>query len=139
VSLTLRGHARKLSFVTAHARAGDALDLDWQALADPQATLAIYMGRGMARIISRQLCAAGLSPSTPAMVIENVSLPNERIVHTRLDLLELAVPPKTGGPTIMLVGQAVAVKSADVESHSLPRKRPSPLPLSESEHPIIKS
>src|SRR3546814_6416208 len=39
VSLTLRGMARRLQFVTAHARKGEALDLDWSALADPGATL----------------------------------------------------------------------------------------------------
>ena len=32
-SLTLRGLARKLTFVTAHARAGEPLDIDWAALA----------------------------------------------------------------------------------------------------------
>jgi uroporphyrin-III C-methyltransferase len=35
VSLTLRGRARRLSFVTAHVRVGEALALDWRALADP--------------------------------------------------------------------------------------------------------
>src|SRR3569623_854009 len=40
VSLTRRGCARGLAFVTAHARAGEALDLDWQALTDPHTTLA---------------------------------------------------------------------------------------------------
>ena len=34
-SLTLRGHARRLTFVTAHTMVGAALDLDWQALAIP--------------------------------------------------------------------------------------------------------
>ncbi len=107
ISLTLRGLARKLTFVTAHVRAGEALDLDWQALADPDATLAIYMGRSAARLVSQKLCAAGLRADTPVLVLDNVSLPEERIVRTRLDLLELAIPAKSDGPTIMLVGQAV--------------------------------
>jgi uroporphyrin-III C-methyltransferase len=108
VSLTLRGLARKLTFITAHARAGEALDLDWNALADPQATLAIYMGRSVARELSARLQDAGLSAATPVMVIENVSLPSETIVRTRLDLLALAIPPEQSGPTIILVGQALA-------------------------------
>lgn len=108
ISLTLRGLARKLTFVTAHTRAGEALDLDWDALADPQSTLAFYMGRSVAQEISTRLQAAGLPSSTPVLVVENASLPTERIVRTRLDLLALAIPPKSGGPTIMLVGQAVA-------------------------------
>ena len=60
ISLTLRGLARKLIFVTAHAKAGEELDLDWQALADPRATLAIYMGKAAAPTISSQLIEAGL-------------------------------------------------------------------------------
>lgn len=112
ISLTLRGLARKLTFVTAHARAGEALDLDWQALADPQATLAIYMGRSVAREVSQQLCGAGLTPTAPVLVVENASLPDERIVQTTLALLEFAIPDKTGGPAIILVGQAVRMRAA---------------------------
>jgi uroporphyrin-III C-methyltransferase len=111
ISLTLRGLARKLTFVTAHARAGEPLDLDWQTLADPQATLAIYMGRSVAREVSQQLRTAGLAANTPVLVIENVSLPGERIVSTRLDLLHLATPPSANGPVIILVGQAVGSKA----------------------------
>ena len=59
LSLTLRGLARRLTFVTAHARAGEELELDWQALADPQATLAIYMGKAAAPAVSARLIAAG--------------------------------------------------------------------------------
>jgi uroporphyrin-III C-methyltransferase len=111
ISLTSRGLARKLTFVTAHARAGEPLDLDWQSLADPQATLAIYMGRSVAEEVSRQLRAAGLAANTPVLVLENVSLPGERIVSTRLDLLPLATPTSASGPVIILVGQAVGSKA----------------------------
>ena len=76
-SLTLRGLARKLVFVTAHARAGEALDLDWRSLADPQATLAIYMGKAAAAEVSRELIAAGLPANTPVALVENASLPGE--------------------------------------------------------------
>ena len=40
-SLTLRGLARRLTLVTAHTKAGETLALEWAALADPQATLAV--------------------------------------------------------------------------------------------------
>ncbi len=107
-SLTLRGLARKLTFVTAHARAGEALELDWAALADPQATLAIYMGKAAAGLLSRQLIAAGLPPSTPVAMVENASLPEQRLLRTRLDLLPLAAQAALGdGPAILLIGEAV--------------------------------
>src|SRR4029453_12562524 len=44
-SLTHRDAARRLQFVTCHARNGQLPDdLDWRALADPAATTAVYMG-----------------------------------------------------------------------------------------------
>ena len=57
-SLTLRGLARKLTFVTAHDRKGEALDLDWDRLSDPKATLAVYMGKAAAGEVSRHLIVA---------------------------------------------------------------------------------
>jgi len=107
-SLTLRGLARKLVFVTAHARAGEPLDIDWQALADPEATLAIYMGKTAAEEVSRNLRAAGLPAETPVLLVENASLPNERHIATRLDLLPLAAKSGLGsGPALLLIGQAM--------------------------------
>lgn len=112
VSLTLRGLARKLVFVTAHARAGDTLDLDWVTLADPEATLAVYMGKAAAGLIARQLMAAGLGADTPVLLVENASLADERQFHTRLDLLPLAARTALGdGPALLLIGKALAVSS----------------------------
>jgi uroporphyrin-III C-methyltransferase len=110
LSLTLRGLARRLTFVTAHARAGEELELDWSALADPQATLAIYMGKAAAPVVSAKLIAAGLAPDTPVALVEHASLPEERRFATRLDLLPLAAKTSLGdGPALILVGQAVAL------------------------------
>jgi uroporphyrin-III C-methyltransferase len=114
-SLTLRGLARKLVLVTAHARAGEALDLDWQALADPEATLAIYMGKAAAPEVSRRLIAAGLELDTPVALVENVSMPDERRLSTRLDLLPIAARSALGpGPALLLIGKAVG--TAEVRS-----------------------
>ena len=108
LSLTLRGLARRLTFVTAHAQAGEELALDWQALADPQATLAIYMGKAAAPAVSIRLIAAGLPPETPVVLVENASLAEERHFSTRLDLLPLAARTALGdGAAVILIGQAV--------------------------------
>jgi uroporphyrin-III C-methyltransferase len=126
-SLTLRGLARKLTLVTAHARFGEALDLDWQTLADPQATLAIYMGKSAAGEISRQLLAHGLRADTPVAIVENASLASERSVITRLDLLPLVAGACLGtGPAILLIGAAVQPEPVN--------RKPDMLPLS----PIIR-
>lgn len=108
ISLTLRGRARRLQFVTAHFRAGEALDLDWAALADPDATLALYMGRAATPEIARRLIEHGLPGDTPVMVAANVSLPGEQLVTTRLDLLPLAAKGVGDGPALLLIGSVVA-------------------------------
>jgi uroporphyrin-III C-methyltransferase len=107
-SLTLRGQARKLVFVTAHAKANEALDIDWRSLADPEATLAVYMGKSSAVMVSRNLIAQGLSEKTPVCLVENASLPEERIFHTNLALLPLcAKTALTNGPALLLIGNAL--------------------------------
>jgi uroporphyrin-III C-methyltransferase len=88
--------SRKLTFVTAHTRAGESLALDWTALADPDATTAIYMGKASAAEVAAQMIAAGLPGATPALMVESASLPGERIVRTRLDLLGLTVNAAAG-------------------------------------------
>ncbi|KQN71227.1 uroporphyrinogen-III C-methyltransferase [Sphingomonas sp. Leaf62] len=109
VSLTLRGLARKLTFVTAHARAGEALDLDWQMLAAADATLAVYMGRAAAQEVARELIAAGRAADTPVMVAVNVSLPTERIIRGRLSALAFLVDAiSDSDPALLLIGEAVA-------------------------------
>jgi len=108
-SLTLRGLARRLTFVTAHARAGEAIRLDWAALATPDSTLAVYMGRAAAPEIARGLIAAGRAPDTPVMIAVNVSLPNERIIRGKLSALPfLTQAISDDDPTLLLIGEAVA-------------------------------
>jgi len=112
-SLTLRGLARKLTLVTAHARAGEELELDWDKLADPQSTLAVYMGKAAAKLVAAKLMAAGLAGETPVAMVENASLPSQSIVLTRLDLLGLTANAVLGGgPALILIGDAVAPNHA---------------------------
>ena len=107
-SLTLRGLARRLVFVTAHTRSGAMPDCDWQALADPEATLAVYMGKDAAPHIARGLRDAGLAADTPVILIENVSLPHERRFATDLAMLPLAARTALGdGPAMILIGTAM--------------------------------
>jgi len=119
ISLSLRGIARRVQFVTAHSRRGAAADLDWQALADPDATLAVYMGREAAGEVSRALIAAGLPGSTPVLIACNVSLPAEKLLRTRLDLLPLATLAFAQDlPTLILVGDAVAADGVGLPASS---------------------
>ncbi len=115
-SLTLRGIARKLVFVTAHTRKGKLLPLDWGSLADPEATLAIYMGKSAAAEIARGLIDAGLSGETPVALVESASLPEERRFHTRLDLLSIAARTALGeGAALILIGAAMHPEKSEMD------------------------
>jgi len=112
-SLTLRGSARGVTFVTAHARAGDGHAPDWPAFAAADTTLAIYMGRAAAPTIMAELIAGGADPATPVLVAVNVSLPGERLIHGRLDALAFLVRAVGDeAPTLMLIGAAAARSEA---------------------------
>lgn len=116
-SLTLRGLARRLTFVTAHARAGEELELDWQALASSESTLAVYMGRAAAPKLARRLIEAGRDPATPVLIAVDVSLPSERLLHGRLDTLGFLVRTiSANAPTLLLIGEAVARSRAGTNS-----------------------
>jgi uroporphyrin-III C-methyltransferase len=107
-SLTLRGAARGITLLTAHVRAGEALNLDWATLAQPNATLGIYMGRAAAPDIARQLIKAGRAPDTPVLVAVNVSRVDERLIHGPLSALAFLVATiSDDDPTLLLIGEAV--------------------------------
>jgi uroporphyrin-III C-methyltransferase len=110
MSLSLRGVARDVRFVTAHSKRGAALDIDWASLAHGGSTLAFYMGRDAAGDIMRGLLRAGMSGDMPVMIACHVSAPDERRLATRLDLLELATRSiAADAPTLILVGEAVGL------------------------------
>lgn len=59
-------------------------------------------------VLAASLIAAGLPADTPVAMIENASLPGERIFRTRLDLLPLAAKTALGdGPALLLIGEAL--------------------------------
>ncbi|TCM15764.1 uroporphyrin-III C-methyltransferase [Novosphingobium sp. PhB165] len=107
-SLTLRGVTRSITLLTAHARAGERLDLDWDALVRAGGTLGVYMGRAAAGEIASSLIAAGCDPQTPVMVAVDVSLPSERLIRGHLSALAFLVATVSDDdPTLLLIGEAV--------------------------------
>ena len=103
IPLTDRGHARRLQYVTGHARNG-ALpdDIDWQSLADPSATTAVYMpAKTLAALVARAL-AEGLDAATPALAISRATRPDQQSIAAPIAdlparLQEAALPgPRAG-------------------------------------------
>ena len=110
--LTHRGAAQAVTFVTGHAAADGEPDLDWPSLARANQTVVIYMGVSTAAPIAARLIEAGRAGSTPALVVEDASLPTERRIVTTLAGLSDAAAAVTG-PALLIVGEAMALAQAN--------------------------
>jgi uroporphyrin-III C-methyltransferase len=127
VSLTRRGSARSVAFVTPRVGKGQPRST-WISAALAADSVAIYMGAGEAREISRALIAAGKPAATPIAVIENASLPAARRHFGTLKELEQVASKGSGGPSLILLGEALrdsAIIGAwhSEQSSSLPTAR----------------
>ncbi len=106
IPLTHRHLAGTLTLATGHAGA-----LDFSALVACGGTLAIYMGLVSLPALRAGLLAAGLHPATPAALIERGGTQAQRDLYGTLDTLEAEAPGwSDGGPTLLLVGQAIATR-----------------------------
>jgi uroporphyrin-III C-methyltransferase len=116
VPLTHRGLAQAVTFVTGHAAMKDGEagepDLDWSVLSRPNHTLVVYMGVTTAGMLARRLIDAGRQASTPVLIVENASRPDERRVLTRLAELPKAAAG-LDGPALLVIGEVAAL--AEVE------------------------
>jgi uroporphyrin-III C-methyltransferase/precorrin-2 dehydrogenase/sirohydrochlorin ferrochelatase len=116
-SLSHRDHARRIQFVTGHDRHGRlAADLDFAALADPAATSCIYMGRATIRAFGARLLSRGLPATTPAAVVENVSLPDQRLTRTTLGDLAAQGAGPGSDPVVILVGAAIGAEAPALQA-----------------------
>jgi uroporphyrin-III C-methyltransferase/precorrin-2 dehydrogenase/sirohydrochlorin ferrochelatase len=110
LSLTDRKRARRLQYVTGHAKNG-ALpnDLDWQSLADPTTTTAIYMPtRTLAALVEKAI-AEGLDQQTPALAIARATRPDQVVVAAPIDELpERLAQADLLGPILVMIGHVIA-------------------------------
>jgi uroporphyrin-III C-methyltransferase len=106
VSLTQRGLARSVAFVTPRVGAGEAPST-WLQTVLAADTAAIYMGAGDAASIGRALIGAGKAPATPAVIIENASLEHARIVRGTLAELALLASQLGDGPALIVLGEVL--------------------------------
>ncbi len=85
IPLTRRSTARRVQFVTgADVTGALPTDLNWAALADPQATTVIYMGKRTFPELARRLLEEGLPAEMPALLAESVGHADQRLVRTTI-------------------------------------------------------
>jgi len=120
VPLTHRDHAQALTLVTGHAQAGGVPDLDWNALARPGQTVAVFMGVGTAAIIAEKLIAAGRAPATPVAVVENGTRKDELRAFGQLaELAQLITRAGIRGPALLVIGEVAGLPIEAATQHAL--------------------
>jgi uroporphyrin-III C-methyltransferase len=102
IPVTHRELARGVTFVTGHSK--DGSEPDWQALVRARTTLVIYMGlKGLQRILAA-LKAAGMDPATPACLIENGTLHDQK---QRVATLATLSGDGFASPALIVIGEVV--------------------------------
>ncbi|XDA99992.1 uroporphyrinogen-III C-methyltransferase [Sulfitobacter sp. LCG007] len=106
IPLTRRLTARRVQFVTGHDARGELpADIDLAALADPGATTVVFMGKRTFPRLAEALVARGLPATTPALLAENVSRPDQRVTRHTLAALADRLSRETGSaPALILYG-----------------------------------
>jgi len=110
IPLTHRELASSFAVITGH-RAGRDHDagIDWRALATFD-TLVVLMGVGNLESIVASLIAHGRPPETPASLVEQGTLAEERILSAPLaELPELAHRRRLSPPAVLVVGEVAGL------------------------------
>lgn len=110
IPLTHRDHSQSVVFVTGHLKDG-GMDLNWPALAQPNQTVVFYMGLLGAEILCRELISNGLPASTPAALVQQGTLPEQRVLVGTLDTLpEIVRVSNVKAPTLIIIGEVVRLR-----------------------------
>jgi uroporphyrin-III C-methyltransferase len=109
--VTHRGLASSVTIVTGHEQTScGSCDVNWEALATVGGTLVILMGVETLPQITQRLLNAGLHPDTPAAVIQQGTVPQQRMVTDKL--VSIAERARTAGiasPAVTVIGAVVAL------------------------------
>jgi len=111
IPVTHRDLASSVTIVTGHEQSSCLSPaVNWEALAMSGSTLVILMGVETLSHITQRLLAGGLHPDTPAAVIQQGTVPQQRVItDTLLNIAERARAAKIKSPTVTVIGSVVAL------------------------------
>ncbi|MBI5438440.1 MAG: uroporphyrinogen-III C-methyltransferase [Nitrosomonadales bacterium] len=110
IPLTHRDFAQSCIFVTGHLKDG-SMNLDWDALARPNQTIVVYMGLHGLETLCAELVGHGLPGNTPAAIVQQGTLQNQRVITGTLATLpNIAQTEKLQAPTLIIIGGVVTLR-----------------------------
>ena len=114
IPVTQRDYAASVTIVTGHEQQTQTSPaVNWDALAKTGGTLVILMGVEALAQIAQRLLAGGLSPDTAAAVIQQGTMPQQRVVKGTLsNIAQRATSARIQSPAITVIGAVVALSDA---------------------------
>ncbi|MDP1927949.1 MAG: siroheme synthase CysG [Thiobacillus sp.] len=110
IPLTHRDYAQSVAFVTGHLKE-NTFNMNWEGIARHDQTIVIYMGLKGLPLLCEALVKHGLDQTTPAAIIQQGTMPTQRVVTGTLATLpELAAAAKLKAPTLIIVGNVVKLR-----------------------------
>ena len=113
VSLTRRGIARTVSFLTPRVGKGETAS-EWLPSALAAETVVLYMAAGAGPEIARALIGGGKPASTPVALVESATLATERRSLTTLARLAHSAAAKAEGPVVVCVGEVFRDAASEI-------------------------
>ncbi len=108
IPLTHRKVSRSVTFVTGHNCDDSAVE--WGGLLASKSTLVFYMGKERAADIAHGLLKAGAKLSLPVAFISNGGRTDQQVITTTIkDMVNIAGAITVDGPTLLIVGEVVAI------------------------------
>lgn len=106
IPLTRRLTARRVQFITGHDVAGQLPeDMNLAALADPEATTVVFMGKRTFGRLAAMLVEHGLPGDTDVLFAEGVSTPDQTLTRTTIaTLVETLKGELATSPALILYG-----------------------------------
>jgi uroporphyrin-III C-methyltransferase/precorrin-2 dehydrogenase/sirohydrochlorin ferrochelatase len=109
IPVTHRGLASGFLVLAGHT--SEQVDATLQAIRPNSVSVVILMGLTIRRQLASQLMAHGWSPSTPAAIVCDVSMPSEWTWTGRLDGMGDADAPQ-GAAGVLVIGEVIKVRDA---------------------------
>lgn len=107
IPLTHRDYAQSVLFVTGHLKDG-SMNLNWDAMVQPNQTVVVYMGLLGAKILCEQLMKHGMSSKTPIALVQQATTTNQKVFIGTLETMSQIIDKNTiQPPTLIIVGDVV--------------------------------
>lgn len=105
IPLTHRDYAQSCVFVTGHLKDGK-LDFNWRTLTQPKQTIAVYMGVKGVDALRRGLLEHGMAAETPAAIVQQGTMPEQKIyAGTVGSLTEIVSRHDINPPSMIIIGE----------------------------------